>query len=138
MLSFLKSLVLERAAEPKAFSLVPSLAGAKITRVSWDGRYSRTGRTFFVRKIDIDLRTGKYDHKLSCWSGAGVWFCDWYADSKYMGIIEIKDTEYPIRKALDLISFALTTEMEDNEVVVRRRIAVEPERIREFLPRYEV
>jgi len=137
LLKLLRELVFERVGSERAFTLLPSLETSRITRVKWVGRYSRSGSTYFVKKLDIELETGKHTHKLSCWSSGGVWFCDWYADNEHMGVVEIRSYEKPVKDALNIIKFALTSETIDNEVELKKKPEVVPEISWELLPKVE-
>lgn len=101
----------------RLLGLLDSLRMSQITRVRWKGRSSRTGLTYFVRSVEVETETGKYNHSLSCFAMDDGLYCDWEVNGEHVGVIKIDYTNDLADDILDAIDVALRMERtEENEV----------------------
>jgi len=104
----LLNLAVVSAREPREVDrYLPSLEAATITEVEWDGEFSRSGATYYVKKVRTVLRTGKHEHVLRCWSIGRKLFCDWIVDGIDVGTVELEPSDRLYNELRNIIEFAM-------------------------------
>jgi len=114
----------------KLRSYLDSLRNAVLTEISWEGRYSRSGATYYVRRVHAVLKTSKYEHELHCHVVDNRLFCDWRVNGVDVGTLEIEPTDDLYDTFLHVVDWALRTEITgENRVEFRERPTVEYEAV---------
>jgi len=123
-------IIKSRITGEKILGLLRSLEDSKITGVKWEGRYSRSRNTYWLRKVKVELESGKHKHVLECYPSVSGFFCSWFADGEEIGVLEIDEDEYLGRKILDVLSFAVRLEdvdLYEQEIKLRPKPILVPQ-----------
>jgi len=120
--------------------LLRSLHEATLTELEYNGRYSRSGASFYLDSFKAKYWTNKHVHEIDCkkirqgipvegeegtWEISLSYMCEWDVDGEYQGVLELEIGNDILKEVKDVLSAALRIEKtEDNRILLSNRPAV--------------
>ena len=103
-------------------ALLDSLLNSEIVDVEWKGRYSRSGRTYYLSRVNVRARTRTHEHELRCAVKEFKFVCSHIVDGEEVGILEIDPYRDLGEEILSLVDVGLrATEVSPERVSLSDR-----------------